>query len=39
MSLPEEATLVVFEVYFPNREAFDHHYEDILGALRQVEIQ
>ena len=39
MPLHAEPTLVVFEVYFPDKAALDRHLEDLLDAFRQVEIK
>jgi len=39
MPLHAEPTLVVFEVYFPDKAALDRHLEDFLDAFRQVEIK
>jgi hypothetical protein len=37
--LPEERTLVVFEVYFPDGGALERHRRDLLDAFQQVELK
>lgn len=38
MPLQEEPTLVVFEAYFPDEQALEQHYQDILEAFGEVQI-
>ncbi len=38
MPIPEKGNLVIMEVYFPHKDAFERHYEDLLKAFREVTV-